>query len=127
MKKIIIGVMIVISFVFVKISCVQTQNIMGDETSQEENCEQLNWTLENGILIISGQGKIPTDFFEDNSISTERTDYRKRITEIKPDAFRGCNSLKKLHYQMDLKQLDPEHFKSVRTWIILKFQIQLLT
>ena len=51
MKKIIIGVMIVISFVFVlKISCVQAQNIMGDETSQEENCEQLNWTLENGIL-----------------------------------------------------------------------------
>ena len=40
---------------------------MGDETSQEENCEQLNWTLENGILIISGQGKIPMDFFEDNS------------------------------------------------------------
>ena len=55
MKKIIIGVMIVISFVFVmKISCVQSQNIMGNETSQEENCEQLNWTLENGILIISG-------------------------------------------------------------------------
>ena len=46
MKKIIIGVMIVISFVFVvKISCVQTQNIMGNETSQEENCEQLSWTL----------------------------------------------------------------------------------
>ena len=64
MKKIIIGVMIVISFVFVlKISCVQAQNIMGDETSQEENCEQLNWTLENGILIISGQGKIPMGFF----------------------------------------------------------------
>ena len=41
MKKIIIGVMIVISFVFVlKISCVQAQNIMGDETSQEENFEQ---------------------------------------------------------------------------------------
>ena len=36
---------------------------MGDETSQEENCEQLNWTLENGILIISGQGKIPMEFF----------------------------------------------------------------
>ena len=51
MKKIIIGVMIVISFVFVlKIRCVQAQNIMGDETSQEENCEQLNWTLENGIF-----------------------------------------------------------------------------
>ena len=54
MKKIFIGVMIVISFVFVvKISYVQTQNIMGDETSQEENCEQLSWTLKNGILIIS--------------------------------------------------------------------------
>ena len=37
MKKIIIGVMIVISFVFVvKISCVQTQNIMGNESSDEE-------------------------------------------------------------------------------------------
>ena len=73
MKKIIIGVMIVISFVFVlKISCVQAQNIMGDETSQEENCEQLNWTLENGILIISGQGKIPMDFFEDNSIDPDQ-------------------------------------------------------
>ena len=46
MKKIIIGVMIVISFVFVvKISCVQTQNIMGNETSQEENCEQLSWNI----------------------------------------------------------------------------------
>lgn len=45
-EKIFIGVMIVISFVFVvKISYVQTQNIMGDETSQEENCEQLSWTL----------------------------------------------------------------------------------
>lgn len=65
MKKIFIGVMIVISFVFVvKISCVQTQNIMGNETSQEENCEQLSWTLKNGILIISGQGKIPTDFLK---------------------------------------------------------------
>ena len=65
--------MIVISFVFVlKISCVQAQNIMGDETSQEENCEQLNWTLENGILIISGQGKIPMDFFEDNSIDPDQ-------------------------------------------------------
>ena len=67
--------MIVISFVFVvKISCVQTQNIMGNETSQEENCEQLNWTLENGILIIYGQGKIPMDFFEDNSIDPEITE-----------------------------------------------------
>ena len=131
MKKIIIGVMIVISFVFVlKISCVQAQNIMGDETSQEENCEQLNWTLENGILIISGQVKIPMDFFEDNSIDPDQPKeliIKRGITEIEPDAFRECNSLKKLHYQMDWKQLDPEHFKSVRTWIILKFQIQLLT
>ena len=80
MKKIIIGVMIVISFVFVlKISCVQAQNIMGDETSQEENCEQLNWTLENGILIIYGQGKIPMDFFEDNSIDPDPVSYTHLI------------------------------------------------
>ena len=48
------------------------QNIMGNETSQEENCEQLSWTLKNGILIISGQGKIPTDFFEDNLIDPDQ-------------------------------------------------------
>ena len=81
MKKIIIGVMIVISFVFVlKISCVQAQNIMGDETSQEENCEQLNWTLENGILIISGQGKIPMDFLKIIQLiqTNRKTDYKKR-------------------------------------------------
>ena len=99
MKKIIIGVMIVISFVFVlKIRCVQAQNIMGDETSQEENCEQLNWTLENGILIISGQGKIPMDFFEDNLIDPDQPKeliIERGITEIEPDAFRECNSLKK--------------------------------
>ena len=45
---------------------------MGNETSQEENCEQLSWTLKNGILIISGQGKIPTDFFEDNLIDPDQ-------------------------------------------------------
>ena len=44
--------------------CICGENLMGNETSQEENCEQLSWTLKNGILIISGQGKIPTDFLK---------------------------------------------------------------
>lgn len=115
MKKIIIGVMIVISFVFVlKISCVQAQNIMGDETSQEENCEQLNWTLENGILIISGQGKIPMDFFEDNSIDPDQPKeliIKRGITEIEPDAFRECNSLKKVTLPDGLETIGPRAFQ----------------
>lgn len=115
MKKIIIGVMIVISFVFVvKISCVQTQNIMGNETSQEENCEQLSWTLKNGILIISGQGKIPTDFFEDNLIDPDQPKeliIERGITEIKPGAFRGCNTLKKVTLPEGLKTIGSQAFQ----------------
>ena len=115
MKKIFIGVMIVISFVFVvKISYVQTQNIMGDETSQEENCEQLSWTLKNGILIISGQGKIPTDFFEDNLIDPDQLKeliIERGITEIKPGAFRECNTLKKVTLPEGLKTIGSQAFQ----------------
>lgn len=118
MKKIIVGVMIVISFAFVlKISCVQIQNIMADETSQEENCERLNWTLENGILTISGQGEIPMDFFEDNLIDPDQPKeliIERGITEIKPGAFRGCNALKKVILPEGLEIIGSKAFRECR-------------
>ena len=87
---------------------------MGDETSQEENCEQLNWTLENGILIIYGQGKIPMDFFEDNSIDPDQPKeliIKRGITEIEPDVFRECNSLKKVTLPDGLETIGPRAFQ----------------
>ncbi len=101
MKKIFIGVMIVISFVFVvKISYVQTQNIMGDGNITRRKLRTIKLDIEkrNFDNIWSGL-KYLRIFFEDNLIDPDQLKeliIERGITEIKPGAFRGCNTLKKV-------------------------------
>ena len=77
--------------------------------------ENLTWSLNKGLLTISGEGTM-RDFspenpapWQDSAAAIKTVDIKKDVASIGSDAFRGCTSLKEVYYggsKTEWKELD---------------------